>query len=457
MVVDLDRSRPEPLPVQLADAVRRQVLDATLRPGDRLPSTRALAADLAVSRATVESAWDQLRAEGWIDSRHGSGTRISTGPADAARRPRTTHRPHSVATGGPFASGDLVPMDAGTPWRPEPLPRSLHAGWRRAWRRVSDTSPPRGYDDHRGLPLLRRALAERIARERGLAVDADDVRVSGGTTAGLRHLLTALPPGPVGIEDPGYRAAVATVLAGGRTVVDLPVPRRPGASFRPSLDGLAAAYVTPAHQHPLGRVMSAEERLALVGEAERHGAVVVEDDYDYELRYDVAPLPALTALAPDQVALLGTASKSVMPSLRLGWMVAPDRLMDDLDAFRALTHDTPPWAVQAVFAELLLEGHVDAVVRQARRAYAERAPRVVAALSPYAELAGPVAGMYTTWLLEEDRAVAARAAAERAGFGVNLLSAYCRTAGLSGLVVGFGGPDDDELDRALNALTSALD
>lgn len=442
----LDRSSAVPLSVQLAEAVRRLLLRGSLAPGERLPATRALAHDLGIARATVETAWDQLRAEGWIESRPGAGSWTSTG-TDRVVPPSITPARHVT-----LAPPRLVGMDAGTPWRPEPLPRTLDAGWRRAWRSVADATPPRGYDDPRGLPALRVALAKRIRRLRGLDVGPDDIRITAGTTAGFRHLLTAVAKSPVAIEDPGYRAAVATVLASGRGVRDLPV--REGTA--PDLAGTSAVYVTPAHQHPLGRVMPATERLALLAEADRHDCLVVEDDYDSEFRYDVAPVPALASLAPERVALLGTASKAVMPSLRLGWMVVPPRWRAPVDDYRALTHEAPPWAVQTVFTELLTDGHVDAVVRAARRTYAERAPRVVAALSPYAELAGPVAGMYSTWLLEEERAVAARAAAEAAGFRVNLLSTYCRNADLTGLVVGFGGASDAELDSALTVLAKAL-
>ena len=304
--VRLDRASATPLATQLADAVRALVLDGTLTTDDRLPSTRALAAELGVARATVETAWDQLRAEGWVEGRQGSGTWVSTGPG-------TTVRPGPVPRTPPSRSRPLVPLDAGTPWRPPSPPRALDAAWRRAWRGVGDAAAPRGYDDPRGLPELRDALAERVNRTRGLDVGADDVLVTSGTTQGLRHVLTVLPDLPVAIEDPGYRAAVATVLASGRRVVDLPA-----AGPVDDLSGLGAAYVTPAHQHPLGHVMGAEERIRLLEAAERADALVVEDDYDSEFRYDVAPVPALAAMAPDRVALLGTASKSVMPSLRRG-------------------------------------------------------------------------------------------------------------------------------------------
>ncbi|MGB0102253.1 MAG: PLP-dependent aminotransferase family protein, partial [Nocardioides sp.] len=343
----------------------------------------------------------------------------------------------------------LLRLDAGTPWID---PRHA-AGWRRAWREVSTARPPRGYDDPRGLPELRALLADRIARTRGVPVDPDEVVVTNGTTDGLRHLLAVLPPGAVALEDPGYRAAVETVRGLGRPVVDLPVP---DTVTLPRLRGCAAAYVTPAHQHPLGRVLPGPERVALLDAARAAGAVVVEDDYDSEFRYDVAPVPALASLDRSLVAYLGTAAKSVAPSLRLGWLVAPPDLLDRLNARRLITHEGAPWPVQRAFVTLVRDGYVDKVVRTARRVYADRAPRVAAALSPYAELAGPLAGMYSTWLLPQAEALLAREAARRAGFEVNLLSDYCRTATLTGLVIGFGGVTDAELDRALAALVSGL-
>ena len=204
--------------------------------------------------------------------------------------------------------------------------------------------------------------------------------VTNGTTDALRHLLTVLPPGPVALEDPGYRAAVETVRGSVRGVRDLP-------ALEPVTDltGVAAAYVTPAHQHPLGRVHAR----AGPGRAARRrgpaGALVVEDDYDSEFRYDVAPVPALASLDRARVAYLGTAAKSVAPSLRLGWLVPPPDLLDPLNARRMITHEGAPWPVQRAFLALLRDGYVDKVVRTARRVYADRAPRVEAALAPYAE------------------------------------------------------------------------
>ena len=436
--VRLDRTAPDPLPVQLAAQVRRLVLAGTLARGDRLPSSRALAADLGVSRAVTEQAYEQLVAEGWLDARRGAGTYVAAPSAVAAEGTARRRTPDSPT---------LVRLDTGTPW----VDPRQDAGWRRAWREVSVADPPRGYDDPRGLPELRVALADRLARTRGLEVDPDGIVVTAGTTDALRQLLPELPAGPVAVEDPGYRAAVETVRTFGREVVDLPA-----AEPVTDLRGTAAAYVTPAHEHPLGRVMPASDRLALVAAARTAGAVVIEDDYDSEFRYDVAPVPALATLDRESVAYIGTAAKSVVPTLRLGWLVAPPALHDAVVARRTVTHAGAAWPSQRALLTLLRDGWVDKVVRAARRVYAERAPRVAAALSPYATLAGPLAGMYSTWLMPEAQALRARDAARRAGFELNLLSSYSRASGLTGLVVGFGGVTDEELDRALAAVTGAL-
>jgi GntR family transcriptional regulator/MocR family aminotransferase len=217
-----------------------------------------------------------------------------------------------------------------------------------------------------------------------------------------------------------------------------------------------AAYVTPAHQHPLGPVMSGADRLTLLASARAVGAVVIEDDYDSEFRYDVAPVPALATLDRDRVAYLGTSSKSVLPSMRLGWLVPPTRLLEPVSRIRAATHDAVSWPVQRAFVSLLRDGYVDKVVRSARRVYAARAPRVVAALSPYGEVAGPVAGMYATVSMPVDRAARAHRAALDAGFDVPLLADYCRSHLQGGLLVGFGGCTDEELDQALTVLVAAL-
>lgn len=330
--VTLDRTSGEPLPAQLAGQVRALVLTGTLGTGDRLPSSRALAADLGVSRAVTEQAYDQLTAEGWLEARRGSGTYVTaTRTPTTAVAPQMTSRPTRPT---PRPTGVTSRLDTGTPF----FDPRLEPGWRRAWREVSVATPPPGYDDPRGLLELREALAARLGRTRGLELHPDEILVTAGTTDGLRALLPELRPGPVAVEDPGYRAAAETVLTYGREVVDLPVVETVS-----DLGDAVAAYVTPAHQHPLGRVMPAADRLTLLEAARRADAVVIEDDYDSEFRYDVAPVPAMARLDRGRVVYLGTAAKSVVPTLRLGWLVAPPDLHELILRRRTITHAGAAW------------------------------------------------------------------------------------------------------------------
>lgn len=440
----LDRDDRRTLGAQIADAVRRQITDGQLAAGTRLPSSRALALDLGVARAVTAQAYTQLVAEGWLEGRHGSGTFVSAGAPRVRLRARRT----SAGT----APRPLLRLDAGTPWID---PRHV-ASWRRAWRDVAASTPPAGYPDHRGIPELRAELADRLGRTRGVDCDPDDVLITAGTTDGLRHLLNVLPSGPVAVDDPGYRAAATTIRLAGRAVVDVPALAPPQPTV---LRRCAAAYVTPAHQHPLGPTMPGADRLALLDSTRSTssgGPLLIEDDYDSEFRYDVAPVPALASLDRDAVAYLGTASKAVAPSLRLGWLVVPHRLRDALDRERSLTHDMASWPVQRAFLSMLRDGYVDKVIRSARRVYADRAARVAGALAPHGTIHPPVAGMYATVELSRDQAAAAHRAARAAGFDVPLLADYCRTHVRHGLVVGFGGCTDDQLERALAAISRGL-
>jgi GntR family transcriptional regulator / MocR family aminotransferase len=438
LALAVNRAADIPLSGQVAGQIRDGVLAGRLPVAGRLPSTRALARDLGVSRAVTEQAYDQLAAEGWIEGRHGSGTFVAAGAV-----PRPRHHPVRTRSTEPA----LLRLDTGTPW----IDPRHRAAWRRAWRDVSAAPAPPSYDDPAGLPDLRVELSSHLARSRGLLCDPDEILVTTGTIGGLNQLLAALPPGDVAHEDPGYRAAAEAIRASGRTIRDLPATEPVD-----DLTGTVAAYVTPAHQHPLGPVMPGSARLALIDAAARAGAVAVEDDYDSEFRYDVAPVPALAALDRDRVAYLGTTSKTVAPSMRLGWLVAPSTLHRAILARRSVTHDVAPWPVQRAFLSLLRDGYVDQVVRSARRTYAARAARVTEVLRPHAEPILPVAGMYATVPLPQARALRACASARAAGFEVPLLSDYCRTARLTGLIIGFGGCTDDELDRALTAIAAGL-
>ncbi|MEP6665440.1 MAG: PLP-dependent aminotransferase family protein [Nocardioidaceae bacterium] len=456
--VTLDRSAAPSLPAQLATQARALIAAGSLAPGQRLPSTRALAAELGVARAVVERAFDQLIAEGWVIARRGAGTFVQEmGTAgDGAGRTKRVAGPvsHRHPRQGGREREPLVRFDTGTPW----VDPRHQAGWRRAWREVSTTTMPPGYPDPAGMRELREQIALYVGSRRGVACTADEVMITAGTTHGLALVLERLGPGAVAIEDPGYRAAVSVASAQGARVVDVPIDEEGldvGWLRRSGPSAVHAIYVTPAHQHPLGITMSAPRRVALLAEARRRGAVVIEDDYDSEFRYDVAPLPALAQLSRD-VIYLGTAAKTLHPALRMGWLVGPAGLVEELADRRADRHDHPSWPLQRALLSMHREGHVDRLVRAARRVYAERSLLVRERLGPYLDISAGGAGMYVTLAMSAEEVAEAVSDGRAAGLELPSLADYCRSSQRHGLVLGFGGVSEDELARALDVVASVV-
>jgi GntR family transcriptional regulator/MocR family aminotransferase len=452
--VVIDRTAPVPLALQVAERARALMQAGTLAAGDRLPSTRALAAELGVARGVVEQAFDQLSAEGWVESRRGAGTFV----AKTIMRPLTVRgapaatRSHSTRV----AQRPSIRLDTGTPWTD---PRHL-SGWRRAWRTVAAERMPMGYPDPAGLLALREAIAAHVAVNRGVVCSADQVMVTSGTTHAFELSLGLHPRAAVAIEDPGYRAAVATARQQGWDVVDVAVDSE-GLDVEALADNtrtdIRAVYVTPAHQHPLGTVMSAGRRTALLSEARRRNALVIEDDYDSEFRYDVAPLPALAQFGLGDVTYLGTASKAIAPGLRIGWLVAHEDRITQMAQRRGDRHDSPSWPVQRALLAMFADGQVSRLIRSARRVYAERSVLVRDRLSPYGTIARDVAGMYLSVELPADTARRVIQRAAKSGVEVPSVADYCRTSTRAGLVIGFGGVTSAQLDRALDVIEAALD
>jgi GntR family transcriptional regulator / MocR family aminotransferase len=446
--ITLDRELPAPLAVQLADAVRAAAAGGTLRVGDRLPSTRDLATRLGVSRTVTAAAYEQLHAEGWLAGRHGSGTYVAATPHERGRQPRQRRQP---TRGVPERLLDLTP---GSSWA-----AGLDAAaWRRAWRASGDAAPL-GRPERAGLPAYRATVAEHLLRHRGLAVTEDAVLATGGTTAALLELALGVLDGrPVAVEEPGYQRAVGTLRAAGIPVTAAPVDAH-GLVPEALPEGLAAVYCTPAHQYPLGPRLPADRRVALVERARAEGFWVIEDDYDGELRYDVAPLPLLAALGPDVVVHLGTTSKIFSATLGAGWVVAPRKVTAAVLAHRERTGTAPAAAGQRLIVELARHGDLARHLRRLRRELALRRELLVGALTAAGlPVLGDDAGAHVLVPLPHAHA---ETAAQRAGAAAGLrLDGLARhhagTPHRFGTPLGYATATRQQLTGALPALIDVL-
>ncbi|MQA14131.1 MAG: aminotransferase class I/II-fold pyridoxal phosphate-dependent enzyme [Pseudonocardiaceae bacterium] len=447
----LDRESSRPLAAQLADGLRAAAHSGALRVGDRLPSTRALARTLGLSRTVTAAAYDQVNAEGWIAGWHGSGTFVVAAPAEPVQPARRALSPRSPATdpGGP----DLRP---GTPWS-----AALRtAAWRRAWRAAADAAPL-DRPVRAGVADFRSAVAEHLLRHRGLSVEPSAVLATGGTTAALGELASSvLAPGDVVVvEEPGYPRAAGALRAAGLRV--LPTPVDAEGLVVAELPGEArAVYCTPSHQFPLGARMPADRRLELVRWARERGAWVIEDDYDGELRHDGAPLPLLASLGPDIVVHLGTTSKILTPTLGVGWMVAPGALTAAVCDHREATGTGPAPAGQRVLVELARTGDLGRHLRRVRRELLGRRDLLTGALRPAGlGVLGDRAGAHLVVPLPS--ATAERDAVDAAARGGIALDSLARchidVAAWHGLILGYAAPDTrDELAAAMASLVPLL-
>ncbi|RVX44009.1 GntR family transcriptional regulator/MocR family aminotransferase [Nonomuraea polychroma] len=446
--VSLSRDAAEPLTAQLADWLRRAMLDGALAPGERLPSTRALAAQLEVSRTVVTEAYQQLYAEGWLDGRHGSGTFVAD--MEAPTRPR--ERAY-VPTPPPAPPAAQIILTAGEPW----VRDYDRAAWKRAWRKAADL-PPRAAPDPHGLPRLRELLADHLRRARGIAVGPENILVTRGTGNGLDLCALALlgAGARAGVEDPGYHVARTVFAARGAEVVPCPVDED-GVIVDGLPGDLRVLYTTPAHQYPLGGRLPIPRRERLLAWARSTGATIVEDDYDAEFRYDVAPLPALYGLDPSRVVLLGTLSKTLAPDVGVGWLVGDPELVTRIADLRRAVADRTSGPVQQAVATLLERGDLDRHLRRMRLEYARRRAVVVELLAPVCRLHGDTAGMH---VLAELPAEVVPTVVERARErGVLLDSTERHHHGrerLHGLVIGYGSASLADVRRACRILADLI-
>ena len=459
LLVALDRDSREPLRTQLEAALREAIRCGRLPGGERLPSSRELARGLGVSRGLVQECYGQLQAEGFLTSRGGSATRVAAGAGAApAGAPATQD-------GAPGRSLPLVAdFRSGVPDRAS-FPRG---DWAWAIREVCRTAPNAAldYSDPAGRPELREVLAGYLRRVRGAVAAPGDVVVSAGFAQGLTVVLRVLHAAGVrrvAFEDPGYNDARALVSAApGITAVPIPVDDAGIDVTALEASDVDAVVLTPAHQWPTGVVLAPARRQAVVAWARRRAAVLIEDDYDAEFRYDREPVGALQGLAPDRVVLLGTVSKALAPAVRLGWMVCPPDLLGAVTAEKQRTDRGSPGLDQLALAQLIQSGRYDRHLRRMRTLYAGRRAALVSALATHApsvRLSGLAAGFHAVAHLPDhiDEAALVAAALERAVALYGMRG--WRASELDGppqLVLGFGNLDARAITAGIVAIADLL-
>ena len=478
-VLTLDAASPTPLHRQIYFGIRSAILEGRLRPGVRLPASRALATALSVSRNTVTSAFDQLVAEGYIEARTGSGSfvpahlpkdQVTTAPDSRTKGEKPKAKPLSPSKRAswlmsmadepmprhPFAPGlpevDLFPFKE---WA-----RLLGRHWRRPTAEaLSGTAPG-------GASLLCAAIADYLATARAVFCRPEQVIITAGSRQALDLAARVLidPGDAVWIEEPGYWPTGAVLGAAGAKLVPVPVDDE-GMSV---VDGVQIApsprmiCISPSHQFPLGVTMSLARRLELLEAARLAGSFVLEDDYDSEYRYAGRPLAALQGLDHgDRVIYLGTFSKVMFPGVRLGYMVVPDHLLDAFLKVRTLIDAHPSSIAQAALADFIEEGHLASHIRRMRPLYAERQAALIEGLQPVADrlTLRPVdAGMHVVGRFREegdDRVIASNA--RRLGVQAPALSTYYRgKPEISGLVLGYAGVSAETIQRSAGRLIQAI-
>ena len=420
ILVSVDRSGPLTLGRQIEDQLRQAIRDATLRPGARLPSTRDLALELGVSRPIVVDAYAQLAGEGYLELRPGARPRV-TGCAGPCQPPATRR-----SDPPPEPRHDLRPgvPDLST------FPRSA---WLRSLREAlaSMRNADFGYTDPHGTEVLRLALRDYLGRVRGVVSDADRVIVTSGYCQGrtlVCRALAAMGIRRVAVEDPCHDEVRSSGAVAGLELVPVPVD---GEGIRvDALDrtSVHAVFVTPAHQYPTGAVLSGARRGALLDWLRRREGLAIEDDYDAEFRYDRAPVGALQGMDPERIVYAGTASKTLAPALRLGWLVVPPRLLEAVQRQQRQADFGVSRIEQHAFADFLTRGELDRHLRRMRARYRARRDALVEALVealPEVRVHGINAGLHVTvQLLPGDRGSAIRDEAARRGVALTAMGDY---------------------------------
>ena len=451
--LDPDQAPPRRRTAWLTDRLRSAITDGTLSVGARLPATRVLAAEVSMARGTVAGAYQRLAEEGLLATNKGGGTLVVAAPVTPVVRPSSR---------ASDAEPEWFDISSGLP----DLSAFPRAAWWKAERRALATATSRelGYADPQGAPRLRAALSGWLARSRGVAVSPERVIVTAGVTGALSLLAQVLRDHGVtscAVEDPGADGNRRILGYWMDTITSVPVDERGLDVDRLGECGERAVLVTPAHQFPTGVVLSPGRRRALHAWAEAVGGLVIEDDYDSEYRYDRAPVRAFQATVPERVAHVSSLSKVLAPALRLGWLIAPQHLHEDLVRKRWATDLGSPALPQLALAELIESGALERHLRSLRLRHRERrdaAARAIAEHLPGCAIEGIAAGLHLVLRLPEgvdDAEIAERARA--VGIGVHPLSRHRFAPGPPGLVIGYGPHPSARLAEAIATLGALLE
>ena len=441
-----------PLHRQIETSIREAIRAGRLPRGSSLPPSRALAADLGVSRGVVVEAYQQLTAEGYLASQSGGYTRVAAGPAPPAAALRQERAPRP-AIDLSYGRADV-----------SSFPR---AAWLRSIRAALADAPNEvfGYLSGRGVPQLRTAMAEYLNRVRGTVADPEQMVICTGYAQGvtlLMGVLAARGAKRLALEDPSSNDdALPTARAAGLDVVGIPVD---GDGIRVDAlrdSGADAVILTPSHQWPTGSVLSARNRAAVIRWAAERGAVIVEDDYDAEYRYDRTPVGSVQGLAPEHVVYAGSASKTLAPGLRLGWFVLPAHLTEPMAAAKIAADRGSAALEQMALADFVTRGEFDRHLRRMRPVYRRRRDVLLAALArhlPRFEPDGVSAGLHlVTWLPPHLDEAAVVAAARRAGVGLDAVGPYrISNPGPGGLIFGYATVSERAIAEGVATLARVI-
>ncbi|MDT4948124.1 MAG: hypothetical protein QOJ37_719 [Pseudonocardiales bacterium] len=452
LLLTLDRTGRGPLGAQMQEQVRDAIRSGRLAAGERLPSSRALAQELGVSRGLVIDTYQQLEAEGYLTTHAGSATRV-------APTQQQLTAPTALQSAPPRLDIDFFPSLpdlASFPIRDWTW--ALTEAARRAPTAAAD------YGDPAGLEALRTVIASYLRRVRGAATDAQHIVVCGGFTQGIGLVLAALRAAGMtrlAVEDPGHPDSAVMGVRAGLEPVPVPVDERGVVVAALRASGARAVVLTPAHQTPTGVVLASERRQELVAWAEECDGLIIEDDYDAEFRYDRQPVGAMQGLAPERVVNVGTVSKSLAPTLRLGWVVCPTWLVPPVAREKQLSDRGSPGLDQLALATLIESGRFDRHLRRMRGVYGSRRQTLVDALAehaPHLRLTGLAAGFHAVAHLSRGTEADVIAAAGERSIGLYGMRRY-RLDGSAeppALVLGFGNVSERAIRRGVAAIADLL-